>query len=153
METLRMSSARLRKVVSVGVWTLYTLSLVTPVVNDRGGAANYHVGFVFGFLALGLGWIPPSTLPWSANLLLVIGWVFFWRKRYFAALCLAILAALAGFTAPWLSDPSMGRLQMGYYLWQCSLLLFSWGAFAMLRIEPELLSGSRKKTAGEPLAE
>jgi len=47
--------------------------LITPVFNDRGSAANYHVGLVLGFLALGLGWIPPSTLPWSANILLLIG--------------------------------------------------------------------------------
>jgi hypothetical protein len=49
-----------------------------------------HVGLVYGYLALGLGWIPPSTIPWSANLLLIIGWVLFRRKGYFAALCLAI---------------------------------------------------------------
>ena len=61
------------------------------------------------------------------------------------------LAQLAGLSAPWLSDPSLGRLQIGYYLWQFSLLPFSWGAVAMLRMEPEPLSSSRKKVAGEPL--
>jgi hypothetical protein len=43
----------------------------------RKGLARHDVGLVFGFLALGLGRIPPSTIPWSANLLLIIGWVLF----------------------------------------------------------------------------
>ena len=38
----------------------------------RKGLARHDVGLVFG-----LGWIPPSTIPWSAKLLLIIGWVLF----------------------------------------------------------------------------
>ena len=151
MDTLLTNPAQLRKVVILGFWLLYALSLVSPVQIDRGGSANYHIGVVLGFLALAFGWIPPSTVPWSANILMLIGWVLFWRRSYTAALWIGVAAALAGLTAPWLSDRSMGRLQFGYYLWQGSLLLFAWGTFTLRRIEPRLLSGGKKHIATEPL--
>jgi len=153
MDSLWTNPARLRKAVIIGVWSLYALSLITPVLNDRGGAANYHAGLVPGFLALALGWIPPSTLPWSANILLLIGWVLFWRRKYFAALWLGVPAALAGLTSPWLCDSGMGRLQIGSYFWESSLILFSCGAFAVYRMESEPHRNSKTKVANHPLDE
>jgi hypothetical protein len=147
MNTLFTNPARLRKVVMIGFGVAYALSLITPVQNDRGGAANYHVGVVPGFLALALGWIPPSTVPWSANILVLIGWVFFWRRKLTAALWFGVAAALLAFTAPWLSDASMGKLLIGFYLWEVSLIIFALGTFALRRIEPLITSDSRKDIA------
>jgi hypothetical protein len=76
MYTILTSPARLRRALSIGIWLRYLMALFTPVVNDRGGAANYHVGYQLGLTALILGWLPPSTLPWSANLLLYAMWRF-----------------------------------------------------------------------------
>ena len=111
------------------VWSLQALSLITRVVNGRGGAANYGVGLVFAFLALGPGWIPPSTLPWSVNLafpetvrpiestkrrrLSTEGTVFHGKKG---------IDQVAGFEFPW--------------LWQCRLLRVKWDAVAIVRVEP-----------------
>jgi len=145
MDTLLTNPARLRKVVMIGFAVAYALSLITPVQNDRGGAANYHIGVAPGFLALALGWIPPSTVPWSANILVLIGWVLFWRRKLTVALWFGVAAALAGFTAPWLSDASMGRLLIGYYLWQGSLIIFALGTFALRRIEPRITSAVKSK--------
>jgi hypothetical protein len=76
--------------------------------------------------------------------LLLAGWLLFWRRRYRVALYLGTAAALAGLSAPWFSEPNMGRLLIGYYLWESSLLLFAWGAFALRRLKPEPLVDSRK---------
>ena len=135
MDTLLTNPTRLRKVVIIGFCVLYALSLVTPVANDGGGSADYRIGVMLGFLALAFGWIPPSTVPWSANILVLIGWVFFWRRKLTVALWFGVAAALAGLTAPWLSDASIGKLLIGYYLWQASLLLFACGMFAMRRFD------------------
>ena len=81
MDTLLTNPTRLRKVVIIGFCVLYALSLVTPVANDGGGSADYRIGVMLGFLALAFGWIPPSTVPWSANILVLIGWVFFCAER------------------------------------------------------------------------
>jgi hypothetical protein len=137
MDTLLTNPARLRKVVIIGFWVLYALALFTPVANDGGGAADYRIGVMLGFLALAFGWIPPSTIPWSANILVLVGWLFFWRRELTAAMWFGVAAAIAGLTAPWLSDASMGRLLIGYYLWQASLLLFAWGIFMLRRIDSD----------------
>src|SRR5260370_25722177 len=100
MDKLLTNPTRLRKVVTIGFCLLYALSLAAPVQNDQGGAANYHIGVVPGFLALAFGWIPPSTIPWSANILMLIGWVLFWPRRYAAALWLSGRAPRPGVTPP-----------------------------------------------------
>jgi hypothetical protein len=151
MDTLLTNPARLRKLVIIGFAVAYALSLITPVQNDRGGAANYHVGVVPGFLALALGWIPPSTVPWSANILVLIGWILFWRRKLSVALWFGVAAALAGFTAPWLSDASMGTLLIGYYFWQGSLISFALGTLALRRIEARINSDSRTEIAKKSL--
>jgi hypothetical protein len=151
MDTLLTNPAQLRKFVTICFCVLYALSLITPVANDGGGAADYRIGVMLGFLALALGWIPPSTVPWSANILVLIGWILLWRRKLTAAMWFGVAAALAGLTAPWLSDASMGRLLIGYYLWQGSLLVFAWGMYALRRLEPLVASPNEKVMAKERL--
>src|SRR4051794_41980546 len=72
----RVSSALLRALLSVGVWSLYAMALVTPAIRaDEGGHActAIRLGTLPGWETLLFGWVPPLCIPWSANLLLVAG--------------------------------------------------------------------------------
>ncbi len=93
---------------------------------------GFSTGTVYGFTALMAGWAPPMTLPWSANLLLLAGWVLLlWRENADAAMVLGIAAALLGLTS--LIFIPTDELLVGYYLWQLSLVLFARGSFAIWR--------------------
>src|SRR5690349_11301172 len=86
---------------SLGVWALYAASLFAPAIKaDEGGHActAIRLGTLPGWETLLFGWVPPLTIPWSANLLLLLGWIMLLRKRYRGALRLGIAAVLAGLT-------------------------------------------------------
>jgi hypothetical protein len=125
-----------RLLVSLLVWSLFIAACATPALQTSETRAAY------GFEALVLGMIPPYTLTWSANLLLVAGWICLICKWTGGAVLLGISAALLGLTTlffsvlfhPYLYD--LG-LREGYYLWQASLITFAVNSLTIWLREPE----------------
>src|SRR3954451_11105784 len=94
-------SALYRGLLSVVVWSLYAVALFAPAIKaDEGGHActAIRLGTLPGWETLLFGWVPPLTIPWSANLLLLLGWILLLRRRSRGALVLGVAAALAGLT-------------------------------------------------------
>jgi hypothetical protein len=121
----------------VAVWALYAVAFFAPAIKaDEGGYAcsAIRLGTLPGWETLLFGWVPPLCIPWSANLLLLVGWILLLCKRYRAALWLGVVAALAGLTTLWLSvEEGWEKLLAGYFVWQASLFLFALGALALWR--------------------
>jgi hypothetical protein len=122
---------------SLVVGALYAVALFAPAIKaDEGGRActAIRLGTLPGWETLVFGWVPPLTIPWSANLLLLLGWILLLRARYRPAMRLGVAAMLAGLTtlALW---PLEGweTLRVGYYFWQASLFVFAWGSWRLWR--------------------
>jgi hypothetical protein len=81
------------------------------------------------------GWRPPLIIPWSANLLLLSGWILLLCRKNAVALGFGIAAALAGLST-WALLPERVQLLVGSYLWQTSLIVFALGALAIWFWEP-----------------
>ena len=121
------STGPTRAIISLAALTLYISACALPAVYfDEGGHActAIRLGSPTGFVALLLGWIPPGTVPWSANLLLLVGLIAFWRRSDSWAAGLGGLAAALALTTA-LFVP---RVLLGYYLWQGALIVFTTGA-------------------------
>ena len=91
------TSALLRGLLSVAVWSLYAVAFFAPVLKaDEGGHActAIRLGTLPGWETLLFGWMPPLSIPWSANLLLLMGWIALLCGRYRSALWLGVAAAL-----------------------------------------------------------
>jgi hypothetical protein len=84
------------------------------------------------------GWRPPLTIPWSANLLLLGGWILLLCRKNAVALGFGIAAALAGLAglSIWELLPEWEQWLVGSYLWQASLIVFALGALAIWFWEP-----------------
>ena len=76
------------------------------------------------------GWHRPLIIPWSANILLLIGWILLLCKKNTAALSFGAGAVLAGLST-WAFSDVWKQLLLGYYLWQASLVTFALGALAI----------------------
>ena len=87
-----------------------------------------------GWVALLWGWIPPYCIPWSANILLVVGWAFLLCKRFKTAACVGGASALIGLTTWGCGFP---RLLAGYSLWQASLVTLATGAAMLALLIPD----------------
>jgi len=83
-----------------------------------------------GFEALLAGWHRPLIIPWSANILLLIGWVLLLCRKVNGALPFGIAAVLAGLST-WAFSDYFEQLLVGYYLWQASLIAFAVGALTI----------------------
>lgn len=143
-------SAVARLLVSLVVWALFLAACMAPAVKvDEGGHActAIRLGTLPGFVTLLLGCVPPLTVPWSANLLLVVGWVLLLCNKTKAALDLGVAAALLGLTT-WLFSFEWKELLVGYYLWQSSLLSFALGTLA-IRIWQPTRTTTRRSEADE----
>src|SRR5262245_61533824 len=84
--------------VSLIVGSLYVAACASPAI-DWGAPRDYGdiqlFGRVhYGIVALVMGWVEP--LPWSANLLLVAGWILLLLKQDTVASVVGIVAVLAG---------------------------------------------------------
>jgi hypothetical protein len=134
--------ARVKTLVSLVIWVLYFVACVLPVADSR-----TEYGPVPGFVALVWGWIPPLTIPWSANILLLVGWVLLLWGKDIAALVLGIAAVGLGLST-WLF---LERLFPGYYLWQASLLALPLGACAIMRLKQLQKMRSLWATYEEPM--
>ena len=93
---------------------------------------------VLGVDILLTGWRPPLTVPWSANLLLLGGWILLLCRKNAVAVCFGIAAALVGLAglSTWELLPEREQLLVGSYLWQASLIVFALGALAIWFWEP-----------------
>jgi hypothetical protein len=148
--------------VSLIVVALYLAACVNPAVEwvdiprtgsrDFGDIQLFHewqTGSRIGLWTLVVGWCPPWTVPWSANFLLLIGWVLLLLSKNRLAWRFGAAAALLGLTT-WAfrssaKDTEM-KLRVGYYLWQASLFVFALGSAAIWLRE---LSTPRRPPSGE----
>lgn len=88
------------------------------------------------------GWHRPLIIPWSANILLLIGWILLLCKRNTAALSFGAGAVLAGLST-WAFSDVWKQLLLGYYLWQASLVTFALGTKpSRLRLESAYTTAS-----------
>ena len=93
---------------------------------------------LLGIEILLAGWRPPLTIPWSANLLLLGGWILLLCRKNAVAVGFGIAAALVGLAglSTWELLPEREQLLVGSYLWQASLIVFALGALAIWFWEP-----------------
>ena len=124
----RAASSSGRVLISALIWGLYIPACAMPAFNlhDFGSRPP-------GVVALLYGWIPPYCIPWSANLLLVAGWIFLLCGRFKTAAWLGGGGALVALTT-WGFDVS--PLLAGYYLWQASLVALATGAAVLALVGP-----------------
>ena len=122
--------------VVVATLLLYLPALACPAVYvDEGGhgcQSAVRLGTLPGIAALLLGWLPPMTVPWAANPLLLVGGILLLCRQAKAATYVGLAAAGLGVTT-WGCHWMLGwkGLEAGYYLWQASLVVFAAGAGAV----------------------
>ncbi len=114
----------------VPVLLLYGSACGLPAVQvDEGGRActALRLGTLPGWMTLLVGWVPPLTLPWSANLLLPVGVILLLCRRVKLAAGFGAAAAALGLTV-WTMSHEWQALRAGYYCWQASLITFAIGS-------------------------
>jgi hypothetical protein len=145
-EPRRSSGWLLILAVTAIVGLLYLVACMSPAVElakappDPNRAHDFGeidltpdiAGEHLGIGALLLGWVPPWTLAWLANPLLLAAWVLLMTRNPRLSLCTGVLAALAGLTT-WnlftlFDGYRVQSLLVGYYLWQASLTAIALGA-------------------------
>jgi hypothetical protein len=121
-------------VVLLVIGSLYVAACACPAFEgDIPGPMGPSHRVVSGAFALGNGWIPPWTLPWSGNIFLLAGLILLLCDKDHLALGFGIAAALAGLTT-W---AFFQTLLVGYYLWQASLLALPLAALLFKVTWPE----------------
>ncbi len=127
---------------------IYIASLCFPVFDPAEGDATY----ILGVIALLFGW---GNYPWFANPLLVVAYVFLFKRRYEAALILSGLGFVLGLSTLLIDEiprDGSGRMTtvdgygLAFYLWMASLLLTFIGTFLYYLIH------QRKKNVVEQVA-
>ena len=113
--------------VGVVIWSLYLAACSCSAYIQVDWDSSHPV---VGWRVLAFGWVlallyPPACVPWSANFLLLGGWVAYLRGQARSAAICGVVAAVAGFTAFAMPRSEVPRLLVGYYLWQASLLIFA----------------------------
>ena len=121
-------------------------AILRGLVKEWGGRPDNISGPSYlefsGFQALLTGWYRLLIIPWSANILLLIGWVLLLCRKVNGTLPFGIAAVLAGLSTWAFSD--YFELLVGYYLWQASLLAFAVGA---LTIRNQALRSQKRNRA------
>ena len=110
--------------IAAGILCLYGVGCVLPVLSVLSDAG------IPGIWCLVFGWYPPFTLPWSANVLLVVGLVYWLSGHVFKAYGIGLagaFAALSSWSLAWLCK--LGWLGPGYYCWQLSLILLAFAGW------------------------
>lgn len=119
---------------------LYVAACAAPAIQvDEGGHActAVRLGTLPGLATLLLGWLPPFTLPWLANPLLLVGGVFLLLRKPGVAVILGGIAVGLGLTT-WVYAYAMAwkGVLPGYYLWQGSLVTFTLAAWVVWHSTP-----------------
>jgi hypothetical protein len=128
-----------QKRVMAATFVLYGLACLVPAVYlDEGGPPtsdlDFRIGSPIGLAVLCLGWMFWWSVPWSANLLLLLGVSGLARRRFRLACVLGVLGAVVALSS-WFCVEN--RLLVGYYLWQASFLVFAVGAAVVGRAASE----------------
>lgn len=110
------------RVLAVLSFALYGFALYAPAIRNVSEESGPQPP-ISGLGTLIMGWFPPATIPWSANLMVLAGWVLFRLRRYDAARLLGVVAFLTALMT-WVPF-SFQSLLTGYYLWQASFLAFT----------------------------
>lgn len=118
---------------AVASWLGRVLILVILLGFYIPACAVPAVGDYTGLAALLIGWFPLFCIPWSANLLLVVGSIFLLCGRFKTAAWLGSFAALMALTT-W--GFGFHHLLMGYYLWQASMVILAAGAAVLALLGP-----------------
>lgn len=126
-------------VLSVVVACGYYASCILPVAYfDEGGTVctAIRMGTPTGFAALFMGWLPPWTIPWSANVLLAVGSGQLYRRNFSAAARCGGTAIVLGLTTwGYVAIGFIPHLLPGYYVWMATLLTFSIGAAGLASLQ------------------
>ena len=130
-------SALSRLVVTFLALPLYVMACCSPAMMARTISVNGRaapIEMLSGWTVLGFGWLPPYTLAWSANILLLVALVLLWVGWTRASLIWSSLAVLLSLTT-WLffALGSISELLGGYFLWQASLLVVAIGALFLAK--------------------
>ena len=117
--------------ISLIVGLLYVVACAIPAVDI--GPGDWWSGDALGVFALMVGWAPPLTIPWSANVLLLVGWIFLLRRKLRTAVYLGGTATLMGLTT-WffVLSGEFRSLLVGYWLWQGAMVVFFAGSLLLL---------------------
>src|SRR5215831_9911797 len=151
-QQLGASSFLSRSMVSLVVGLLYVAACACPAVKEKNRGLELINGLLVslggkpdaqgpeyieaqGVEVLLAGWPPPRVIPWSANILLLVGWMLLLCKKNTGGLCLGIAAVLAGLSTGALL-PEQTQLLVGSYLWLASLIAFALSALAIWFCEP-----------------
>lgn len=151
-QQLGTSSFLSRSMVSLVVGLLYAAACACPAVEEKNRGLELINGLLVslggkpdargpeyiearGVEVLLAGWPPPRIIPWSANLLLLGGWVLLLCRKNAVALGFGIAAAWAGLST-WALLPERTQLLVGSYLWLASLIAFALSALAIWFWEP-----------------
>jgi hypothetical protein len=115
---------------------LYLAACFTPAINVDDGIPksdlDFRDGSPIGLVILLFGWTGGNNgIPWSANVFLGLGWVALLARQHRAAFVLGTIASALGLTTWWVWG--YGRVLLGYYLWQASLMLLAAGGWAAWR--------------------
>jgi hypothetical protein len=88
------------------------------------GFPDIEKGWHLGFSLLLSGWRGGNNgIPWSANVLLLIGVWCLGTRRLWRGLLAGLVAAALGLTSWWARR--YDTLMVGYYLWQASLFMLA----------------------------
>jgi len=151
-QQLGASSFLSRSMVSLVVGLLYVAACACPAVKEKnrglelinrllvslGGkpdAQGPEYTEAQGVEVLLAGWPPPRIIPWSANILLLAGWILLLCNKNAAGLGFGVAAVLTGLSA-WALRPEWAQLLVGSYLWLASLIAFALSALAIWFWEP-----------------
>ena len=128
-----------RVALSMIVAALYVTACILPAVDnppptnrDFGDITPY--GQTPGIVALLFGALPETFVAWSANPLLLTGWILFLFKKNTIAVWFGAGAVLAAISTHLFLPKSMSLL-IGYYFWLGSLIAFTFGTLAVRTIE------------------
>lgn len=110
------------RVLAVLSLALYGFACYAPAVRNMSEPTGPQPP-ISGLGTLIIGWFPPATIPWSANLMALGGWILFYLKRFRAARLLGVVAFLTALLT-WVVL-GFQSLLTGYYLWQASFLAFA----------------------------
>lgn len=105
---------------------LYGIACLSPAMSLKD---RYAGDIQFGGQALMTGWVPPFTIPWSANIFLLAGLICGETGRYRAARILGVIGFFLSLTT--VIFIAWYDLRVGYLLWIGTMLLLAGGAFGL----------------------
>lgn len=121
-------SAR-RHVFPIASCGLYAAALLLPAAQ-RTAAMEVRV---FGYEALLHGWDWPYTIPWSANVALLIAWIALFAARARVAAVAGTAAVAVALTAPSIYGVPFSELGIGFFLWLASCIASAIGGAVQVR--------------------